>query len=181
MFIDTHAHLFYSNYENEVDEVIRRASENNVDFILVPATDIATSKATIELTKKYDMIYGAVGVHPHDTKEWDDKLIDEIEALASNNKIVAIGEIGLDYHYDFSPKEKQIQAFRSQIELALKLNLPVIIHNRESDEDMMKIVTEYCKDGLKAQFHCFNGSMENAHDLIRMKYFISFTGNITFA
>lgn len=181
MFIDTHAHLFYSNYENEVDEVIKRASENNVDYILVPATDITTSKATIELTRKHDMIYGAVGVHPHDTKDWDDKVIPEIEELASNDKIVAIGEIGLDYHYDFSPREKQIQAFRSQIELALKLNLPVIIHNRESDDDMMKIVTEYCKDGLKAQFHCFNGSMEHAQDLIRMKYFISFTGNITFA
>ncbi|QQS37672.1 MAG: YchF/TatD family DNA exonuclease [Ignavibacteriales bacterium] len=181
MFIDTHAHLFYSNFDGEVDSVIRRAKENLIDYILVPATDLATSKSTIELTKNYDMVYGAVGVHPHDTKDWDDSILNEIEALAANNKIVAIGEIGLDYYYDYSPREKQIHAFRSQIELALKMNLPVIIHNRDSDEDMMKIVTEYCKDGLKAQFHCFNGTMEHVHDLLRMKYFISFTGNITFA
>lgn len=181
MYIDTHAHLFYSNFDGEVDDVINRAEENSVDAILVPATDIETSEATIELTKKYDMIYGAVGVHPHETKDWDDKLISSIEALSSNQKIVAIGEIGLDYYYDYSPREKQIRAFRSQIELALKLDLPVIIHNRDSDEDMMKIVTEYCSNGLKAQFHCFNGTLENARDLIRMKYFVSFTGNVTFS
>jgi TatD DNase family protein len=180
MFIDTHAHLFYSNFENEVDDVIKRAEEGGVDYIIVPATDIETSKAAVDLTKKHNMIYGAVGVHPHDTKEWDDNLIPVIEELAANQKIVAIGEIGLDYYYDFSPREKQIHAFRSQIELALKLDMPVIIHNRDSDEDMMKIVAEYCSDGLKAQFHCFNSTIENARNLIRMKYFLSFTGNVTF-
>lgn len=181
MYIDTHAHLFYSNFGDDVDDVIKRSKENGIDYILVPATDIETSKATIELSKKYDMVYGAVGIHPHDTKDWDDSLIPLIEGLAANEKIAAIGEIGLDYYYDYSPREKQIQAFRSQIELALKLNLPVIIHNRDADEDMMKIVREYCHDGLKAQFHCYNGTMENARDLVRMKYFISFTGNVTFA
>ena len=107
MFIDTHAHLFYSNFEGEVDQVIERAKEAGVDYIIVPATDLATAKQVIEMTEKYDMVYGAVGIHPHETKDWDSSLINEIEALAAHKKIVAIGEIGLDYYYDYSPKEKQ--------------------------------------------------------------------------
>ncbi len=180
MFIDTHAHLFYPNFEEDLDEVISRAKKNEVDYILVPATDIKTSEQVIDLTEIYEMVYGAVGVHPHDTKNWDSSFIPKIEKLANNKKIVAIGEIGLDYYYDFSPKEKQIDAFKAQIELALKLDLPVIIHNRDSDEDVMEIIRSYCGAGLKAQFHCFNGSIEDAMELVGMNYMISFTGNITF-
>ena len=180
MFIDTHAHLFYPNFQEDLDDVLSRARINDIDFILVPATDIKTSEQVIDLTEKYEMIHGAVGVHPHDTKNWSASFIPKIEKLAKNKKIVAIGEIGLDYYYDFSPKEKQIEAFKSQIELALKLDLPVIIHNRDSDEDMMNIIRGYCGAGLKAQFHCFNGTIENAMELVGMNYMISFTGNITF-
>ena len=180
MFTDTHAHLFYPNFENDVDEVINRAKNEGVDYIIVPATDIKTADQTIELCEKYDFIYGAVGVHPHDTKDWNPALLNEIKELSKHKKIVAIGEIGLDYYYDFSPKEKQIEAFKSQIELAIELNLPVIIHNRESDVDMLKTIQEYCGSGLKAQFHCFNASLEDANEYIRMGHFISFTGNITF-
>jgi|SRR5690554_9458 len=180
MFIDTHAHLFYPNFSEDIDEVIERAKSSGVDYIIVPATDVETAKQTLALADKYDMIYAAVGVHPHETKEWTNDNLKIIEELAQHKKVVAIGEIGLDYYYDFSPKEKQIEAYRSQIELALKLNLPTIIHNRESDEDILKITKEYCKDGLRGQFHCFNGSLQDAKDIIRMKFFISFTGNITF-
>jgi len=180
MYIDTHAHLFYPNFEEDLDDVISRAKKNDIDFILVPATDIKTSEQVLDLTKKYEMIYGAVGVHPHDTNNWSPSFIPKIEKLAKNKKIVAIGEIGLDYYYDFSPKQKQIEAFKSQIDLALKLDLPVIIHNRDSDEDMMKIIRDYCGAGLKAQFHCFNGTLENAMELVGMNYMLSFTGNITF-
>ena len=180
MFIDTHAHLFYPNFESDVDEVIMRAKDAGVDYIIVPATDLENSKHVIELTEKYDFIYGAVGVHPHDTKDWDESFIGKIEELAKHEKIVAIGEIGLDYFYDFSPKEKQIEAFKSQIDLALKLNKPIIVHNRESDEDMMNIIKSYSESGLKAQFHCFGSSLENAYELVKLNHFISFTGNITF-
>lgn len=180
MFIDTHAHLFYPNFEEDLDDVISRAKKNDINFILVPATDIKTSEQVIDLTEKYEMIYGAVGVHPHDTKNWSTSFIPKIEKLAKNKKIVAIGEIGLDYYYDFSPKEKQIEAFKSQIDLALKLDLPVIIHNRDSDEDIMNIIRDYCGAGLKAQFHCFNGTLENAMELVGMNFMLSFTGNITF-
>jgi len=180
MFIDTHAHLFYPNFEGELDEIISRAKENAIEYILVPATDIKTSEQVIDLTEKYEIVYGAVGVHPHDTKNWNSSFIPKIEKLAKNKKIVAIGEIGLDYYYDFSPKEKQIEAFKAQIDLALKLDLPVIIHNRDSDEDMMEIIRSYCGSGLKGQFHCFNGSLQDAMELVGMNFMISFTGNITF-
>jgi TatD DNase family protein len=180
MFIDTHAHLFYPNFEGELDEIISRAKQNEIDYILVPATDLKSSEEVIDLTEKYEMVYGAVGIHPHDTKNWTSSLISKIEKLAKIKKIVAIGEIGLDYYYDFSPKEKQIEAFKAQIELALKLDLPVIIHNRDSDEEVMEIIRGYCGMGLKAQFHCFNGSLKDAMELVGMNYMISFTGNITF-
>jgi len=180
MFIDTHAHLFYPNFEGELGAIISGAEQNGVDYILVPATDLKSAEQVIELTKKYEMVYGAVGIHPHDAKKWNSSFISKVEKLAKNKKIVAIGEIGLDYYYDFSPKEKQIEAFKAQIELALKLDLPVIIHNRDSDKDMMEIIRSYCGAGLKAQFHCYNGSLEDAMELVGMNYMISFTGNITF-
>lgn len=180
MYIDTHSHLFLPNFENDLDEVIGRAKENNIDYIIIPATDIATSKQAIQLAEKYDLIYAAVGVHPHDTMDWNSSRLKDIEELTKHEKVVAIGEIGLDYYYDFSPKEKQIEAFKAQLDLAVKLKLPVIIHNRESDEDMMKIISSYCGNDLRAQFHCFNSSLEDALEYIKMNHIISFTGNITF-
>ncbi len=180
MFIDTHSHLFLPNFENDLEEVIDRAKENKVDYIIVPATDIATARQAIKLADKYDLIYACVGVHPHDTKDWDSSWLKDIEELSKHDKVVAIGEIGLDYFYDFSPKEKQIEAFKAQLDFASELKLPVVIHNRESDEDMMKIISSYCGNNLRAQFHCFNSSLEDALEYIKMNHIISFTGNITF-
>jgi TatD DNase family protein len=180
MFVDTHAHLFFNNFDGEVDQVIDRAINEGIDYILVPSTDLKTAEQVAELTEKYDIVYGAVGVHPHNTKEWDNSWLEKIEELCNNEKIVAIGEIGLDYYYDYSPKEKQLEAFKAQIDLALKLDLPIIVHNRDSDDDLMKVIGEYCSSGLKAQFHCFNSTTKNARELINMNYMISFTGNITF-
>lgn len=179
MFIDTHAHLFFENYKEDVDAVITHAKENGVNYIIIPATDIITAREAILLAEKYEQIYATVGIHPHDTKEWNENFIPEIEALAKHPKVVAIGEIGLDYYYDFSPREQQIKAFKSQLDLAVKLELPVVIHNRDSDEDMMDIIQSYCGTGLKAQFHCFNGALDDAIEFMKMNHFISFTGNIT--
>lgn len=180
MFVDTHAHLFFENYKDDIDVVLNRAKENDIDFVIVPATDLKTAKESIALAEKYQQVYSTVGIHPHDTKEWNDSLIAQIEELARHPKVIAIGEIGLDYYYDFSPKDKQIKAFKAQLDLAVKLQLPVVIHNRDSDEDMMDIVQSYCGTGLKAQFHCFNGSIEDALEYMKMNHFISFTGNITY-
>ncbi|KAB2909766.1 MAG: YchF/TatD family DNA exonuclease [Ignavibacteriales bacterium] len=178
---DTHAHLFYPDYAEEIDEVIERAVAAGVESIIVPATDLESAKKVVELTKKYDIIYGAVGVHPLDSKEWEKKWRSVLEKIAlKNKKIVAIGEIGLDYYYDYSPKEKQIEAFREQLELAIELKLPVIVHNRDSDDDMMDVIREYTPQGLRAHFHCFNASLEHALEYVRMGHMISFTGNLTF-
>lgn len=181
MFVDTHAHLFYPNFKEDLKDVVIRAKQAGVHAIIVPSTDLASCAQTIDLTKQYDMVYGALGVHPHDSREWDDEMLKTLKDLVQNNKkIVAIGEIGLDYYYDYSPKEKQIEAFRAQIELALDLDLPVIVHNRESNDDVMNIMREYCKSGLRAQMHCFSGDEKDAYELMKMGYFISFTGNVTF-
>ncbi len=180
MFIDTHTHLFLPNYNGEVGEVIQRAKDSGVDYMIVPATNLATAAEAIKLAEKYNFIYAAVGVHPHDTQEWNDDLLLLIDELAKHNKVVAIGEIGLDYYYDFSPREKQIHAFEKQIELALNNNLPVIIHNREADDDTIEIIRRYKNAGLRAQFHCYAGGINEARELIEMGHFISFTGNITY-
>lgn len=180
MYIDTHAHLFYPNFNGELDQIIERAQNSGVDAILVPGTDIPTSIQAIELSKQYERLYTAAGVHPHETKEWNDELINQIETLTKNKKVVAIGEIGLDYYYDFSPREVQLKAFRAQIELALKLDLPVIVHNRDSNDDIMEIIREYADTSLRAQFHCFAGSEKDAKELIGIGHFISFPGNVTF-
>ncbi len=180
MFVDTHAHLFYPNYNGDLNDVIERAKNSGVDFIIVPATDLASSARAIELAEKYDFIYATVGIHPHDTKDFTIDLIPLLEKTAKHPKVVAIGEIGLDYYYDFSPKEKQLLAFEEQIKLALKLNLPIIVHNRDSNDDIMNIARKYKDSGLRAQYHCFAGSIEDARELIEMHHFISFPGNITF-
>ncbi len=180
MFIDTHTHLFFKNFDEDRDEVIKNAISAGVKYMLVPGTDIETSKQAVELAEKYESVYAAVGVHPHDTKDWDDTWIDELRELAQHKKVVAIGEIGLDYFYDFSPKDKQHHAFEKQIELAMELNLPIIIHNRESNNDIMEFARKYKETSLKAQYHCFAGTVDNARELVEMGHYISFTGNITF-
>jgi TatD DNase family protein len=180
MFVDTHSHLFSPEFGDDLETVIDNAKSSGVDYIIVPAIDIETSKKVIDLTEKYDFIYGAVGIHPHESKNWDPALINDLDELLNHNKIVAIGEIGLDYYYDFSPRDKQIEALKAQLDLALKRNLPVVLHNREADEDMMSILKSYAGSGLRAQLHCFSGSLENANDLFQMHHYISFTGNITF-
>jgi len=180
MYTDTHAHMFYPNFNGEIEQVIERANNAGVNQIIVPGTDLATSKKAIELAEQFDSVYAAVGVHPHDTNEWKDSFIETLENFSKHPKVVAIGEIGLDYYYDFSPKENQLQAFKAQIELALKVDLPIIVHNRESNDDIMDIIRSYKSTKLRAQFHCFAGSSEDAKELVGMGHFISFTGNITF-
>lgn len=180
MFIDTHSHIFLPNFDGEVDQIIERAKSAGVDYLIAPGIDIASSTQAVELSEKYDCVYAAVGVHPHDTIDWNDSYLEKLEELAKNKKVVAIGEIGLDYYYDFSPRDIQLQAFETQINLALKLNLPIIVHNREANDDVMALARKYKDSALRAQFHCFAGSVKDARELIEMHHFISFPGNVTF-
>jgi TatD DNase family protein len=181
MFIDTHAHIYMKEYDHDIKDVIDRAVSAKVDYIIVPGIDIQTSFLAADLASTYPMVYSAAGVHPHETSNWDEALIPILEEIIKNNeKIVAIGEIGLDYYYDFSPRDLQIKAFKDQLDLAVKLDKPVIIHNREADEDILDILQEYSGTGLKAQLHCYSGSLKDARKLISMHHYISFTGNITY-
>lgn len=177
---DSHAHLYSSEFKEDIDAVLERARQAGVHRVIIPATDIATAKEVTALCDTYDMIYGAAGIHPHDAAKAPDDYLKQIRELASHPKIVAIGEIGLDYFYDFSPKDIQQKIFREQLDLSLELGKPVIIHNRDSTEDMMQIIRSYAGTGLKAQFHCFNAGLDEARELVRLHHYISFTGNITF-
>lgn len=194
MFIDTHAHLCFKEFDPDRDDVIRRAQDVGVEYIICPGTDLETSRRSIELAEQHDCIYAAVGFHPHDAKkvvETDGKLdgsiLDQIEQMSHHPKVVAIGEIGLDYHYNFSPPDVQRIVFSAQIDLARRRKLPIIIHTRKSEEDALWIVGEKLRvdDGWRAGqpkgvFHCFSGDTTMAEKVIGWGFMISIPGPVTF-
>lgn len=181
MFIDTHAHLNYPEILKNLDEILQRAGDSGIESIIVPATTYATSLEIAELTGKHKMLFGAVGIHPTELKDYKDSDLQGIEELAKEEKIVAIGEIGLDYYWEPYDKELQRHVIKSQFQIAKRTGLPVIIHNRKSTEDLMTIVKEEYEGGkLKGQFHSFSGDEANATECIEMGFYISFTGNITY-
>jgi len=181
MIIDTHAHLFYDDILLEMDAILERAVDSGVSRIIVPAVDIPTSEKIISLCDKYEMIYGAVGFHPGDIKETKAEDIKMIEEFIQHPKIVAIGEIGLDFYWDLSYKEKQYIFFKEQIELAKDKNLPVIIHTRNSTKEAIDIISEKYDENLKGQFHCFSGNENDLDNILKLdNFYLSFCGNITF-
>lgn len=190
IYIDTHAHLFYKEYKDSLPIVIERAKKEGVRYIIVPGIDLDSSKKSVKLAEQNECLYVCVGIHPHDVSKASDKDLIEIEQLSKHKKVVGIGEIGLDYHYDFSPREKQKEFFAAQLEIAVKENLPVVIHTRESFEDTFNIVESVVKkytdwngrnaDGRRGVFHCFPGNSDEAKKLISLGFFISYPGVITF-
>lgn len=181
MFIDTHAHLNYPDIVKNLDEVLLRAQDSCVEAVIIPATSYKTSLEITELVQKHKMLYGAVGIHPTELTDFDEKDFEGIESLAGEDKIVAIGELGLDYYWEPYDKELQHRVIRSQFQIAKRSGLPVIIHNRKSSQDLMRIVEEEYENGmLKGQFHSFSGDAEMARKCVDMGFYISFTGNITY-
>jgi len=178
MFFDTHAHYCDKRFNEDRDELLGAMPDNGISLILNAGSSLKSSKSSLELADKFSFIYASVGVHPHDAKSMSDDTVLELEAMLSHPKAVAVGEIGLDYHYDFSPRDVQRARFREQLELARRLNLPVIIHERESLQDTLELVREY--GGLVGVFHCFSGSWETAKIILDMGWYLSFTGVITF-
>ena len=176
MFIDVHCHLD-SNYYNDIDKVINNAKKNNVNKLIYNGCNKKSNKEVIKLINKYDSVYGAVGYHPTEIDDVNEKDYELLESLLSNKKIVAIGEIGLDYHYPDTNKEKQKNAFRRQLELAEKHNIPVIVHSRDAIQDTFDIMSEY---NIKGVIHCFSGSVEMAKEFIKKGFLISVGGIITF-
>lgn len=179
MLFDSHAHLDDERFDEDREQVIEACITNGVSTILNASADIKSSYESVKLAEKYDFIYAAVGVHPHSAEEMNDKFLEEIVSLAKNNKVVAIGEIGLDYYYDNSPRDIQKIWFIKQIEAAKKLNLPIIVHDRDAHEDTLKIIKEAAKC-CTGVLHCYSGSVEMAKELINLDFYISFTGAITF-
>ena len=180
MFVDTHAHLDFDTYDEDREKVIQRAIENQVLAIITIGTDLETSKQAILLAEKYASIFAAVGIHPSDCANLKDKDFEFIKELAGHEKVVAIGEIGLDYYHMHAEKDIQQNAFKQQIKIARELNLPMIIHNRDSHEDMLKILNEEGVKDIGGVMHSFSGDLEFLNKIIAMNMYVSFTGNITF-
>lgn len=181
MFIDTHAHLNYPDIIKNINEVLLRASDSGIEAIIVPATTYKTSIEIVELVQKHKMLYAAVGIHPTELKDFDESHLPKIEELAKEDKVVAIGEIGLDYYWEPYDRELEIMVLTEQLRISKRAGLPVILHNRKSTDDLMRIVKdEYDGGKLKGQFHSFSAGVAEAMECIEMGFYISFTGNITY-
>ncbi len=180
MFIDTHVHLNADQYEEDLQDVINRALEAKVEKMVVIGFDRKTIERTMELIEQYDFVYGVIGWHPVDAIDCTQEDLEWIEELAAHPKIVGIGETGLDYYWDKSPKDVQQALFRKQIQLAQKINLPIIIHNRDATGDVVNILREENASSVGGVMHCFSGSVETARECIAMNFMISLGGPVTF-
>ncbi len=179
MIVDTHAHLDFPDFQNDIDEVIKRADEIGVGYLINVGTTVASSIKSIELTKQYEQIYASIGIHPNEASKVSAEEWSRLEALAGETKVVAIGETGLDYYRDRGKQEDQKRLFRQHIELAQRHNLPVIIHNRDASDDCLEIVREY-NGKIKGVVHCFAGTGEDAEEFLQLGFHISFAGPVTF-
>ncbi|MDL2288113.1 TatD family hydrolase [Oscillospiraceae bacterium OttesenSCG-928-F05] len=177
-FFDTHAHYDDKQFNSDRDALLPALHESGVALVVNPGIDARSSKRILKYAERYPFLYAAVGFHPHEAKMATDADYEAIAQMAGHDKCVAIGEIGLDYHYDFSPKEAQKRVFRAQLALAKTLDMPVIIHDREAHEDCLEIIMDY--PGLRGVYHCFSGSLEHAKRILALGWMISFTGVITF-
>lgn len=176
MFIDTHCHLFNEYYEN-IEEIINKCKENDIKRIIVSGVDMKSNKEVLELISKYDIVYGTIGFHPTELNDFDYSDLEWLEEHINDDKIVAIGEIGLDYHYDDTDKEKQIDVLRRQLEIAKKYSKPIIFHSRDAIGDTYNVLKEY---KLKGSIHCYSGSVEMAHEFTKLGYMIGVGGVVTY-
>ena len=180
MLIDTHTHLDDTRYDGDRNETIERARKAGVGAFLTVGCDLATSRSAVTLADQHADVYASVGVHPHEVKHIGDGWYDELRRLARHEKVVAYGEIGLDYHYNHSSPQEQRQRFREQVQLARELRLPVIIHTREAQQDTIAILKEEMASEVGGVFHCFSGDAWLAKDALDLGFYLSFSGILTF-
>lgn len=180
MLFDTHAHLNAEQYNEDLEQVIERAKSEKVEKIVVVGFDRPTITRAMELIEEYDFIYAAIGWHPVDAIDMTDEDLAWIKDLSQHEKVVAIGEMGLDYYWDKSPKDVQKEVFRRQIALAKEVKLPIVIHNRDATEDVVTILKEEGAAEVGGIMHCFTGSLEIAKACMEMNFYISFGGPVTF-
>ena len=179
MLFDTHAHMDDRAFNEDREVLLARLPEQGIGLLMNPGCSLASSRDAVALAARYDYIYAAVGSHPDAANEITPAVLDEYRMLCKRNpKVRAIGEIGLDYHYEDVPRQRQQEAFRAQMGLAAELTLPVIVHEREAHEDGMRIVEEF--PSVKGVFHCYSGSAEMAKWLVSRGWYIGFTGVLTF-
>ena len=178
MLTDTHCHLYYKDLKKDLQGVFDRANKLGVNRFICAATNMEDVHQCIEIAENYDQVFCSSGIHPHDTKDAPKNYIEKIYNLMSNNNMVAIGEIGLDYYRNISDSNIQKKRLREQLKIALEIDKPVIIHNREADEDMISILTEFPE--ISGVAHCFSSNLDMANQLLELGYYISFSGNLTF-
>ncbi len=178
MFFDTHAHFLDERFDEDRDRLIKELPQKGIGAVVECSADLENAIRAAALAGEYHMLYAAVGVHPHSASEWDDNTGKTLRALLNQPKVVAVGEIGLDYHYDFSPRDVQKRVFRAQMALAEEAGYPVVIHSREATEDVMEILRAF--PGVKGILHCYSGSVETMEVLVQMGYWIAFGGSLTF-
>lgn len=180
MLFDTHAHLNAEQFDEDLHEVIERAQQVGVENMVIVGFDRPTITRAMELVEQFNFMYAAVGWHPVDAIDMTDEDLAWIEELASHPKVVAIGEMGLDYHWDKSPKDIQKEVFRKQIQLAKRVKLPIVIHNREATADIVEILKEEDAHEVGGIMHCFSGSVEVAEECLNLNFYISLGGPVTF-
>jgi TatD DNase family protein len=180
MLFDTHVHLNAEQYNEDLEEVIERAKNEGVSYMVVVGFDRPTIQRAMVLAEEYPFIYACVGWHPVDAIDMTDEDLKWIEELAAHPKVVAIGEMGLDYHWDKSPRDVQQEVFRRQIRLAKKVKLPIVIHNREATADIVEILQQEEAAEVGGIMHCFSGSPEVAKECLKMNFYISLGGPVTF-
>jgi len=154
--IDTHAHIDTDIFREDLDSIIERAKSEGIEYIIIPAINPPAFDNLIEVVEKYDILRFGIGVHPHNANEINDEVLSRIKEIAKHPKCVAIGEIGIDYYYDFVTPEVQKDTFRKQLQIAKEVGLPVIVHNRDADEDILRIIEEEQGGTLKGVLHCFS-------------------------
>lgn len=178
--VDSHAHLDNRPFAEDLDAVIDRAAENGVGYILSVGCDLASSVANVQLAQRYQSLYAAVGFHPHDAEALNQTALDQFRELLQQSKVVAVGEIGLDYYRNRSPQDVQQQAFRSQIALAKETGKPIIVHDRDAHDDVIRILTEENATNVGGVLHCFSGDLKMARQCLDLGFYLSFTGTITY-
>lgn len=178
--IDSHAHLDFDKLSDNLDEILKQCEENGIERIIIPGVTIKDTYKIIELIDKYDCLYGAIGLHPSEAKDWDENSYETLKEYAKHPKIVAIGETGLDYYWDKTFNETQQFVFREHIRLAKELNLPVIVHDREAHGDVLNVLKDSKAKEVGGVMHCFSGSVEFAKECIKEGFYIALGGPVTF-
>lgn len=180
MFVDSHCHLEMEDFEKDRHEVIERSLHEGLKFMLTVGTDETYFKKVIEIIERYPAVYGAVGIHPHNSKDYNRRTEKTIDAILNHNKIVAYGEIGLDFFKNYSPRESQIQAFQAQLEVAKRAKLPAIIHSRNAKEETIQILQKACNDDLRGVIHCYSYDLAAAKIFLDMGFSLSIPGTVTY-